>query len=401
MKYRSFGIRHQWYFKLIIAMGMLFSADLWANDPIADSFYLPLAGNWNPSRGFAKEFISDWRGFHLGDDIPVPADTPVYSTAKGVVVFAAEVVGYTVIIEHQLPDGTFVTSVYYHMKLPKHGGILLIPGDIVGPSMPLGHISGRYDDHKSSPHLHFGIRTGSFKPVQDPRTEKWFYPGYTAIYRNGVRQNDQSDPTHAEIIAEWNDPLKFIEEHASRSVILQPGPTEGKDIWTTSVYSYAAGGSYPGGGLNDHKLLVGGWGDLYYSLLQLDLTVMPANVASARLELFCYSQHDGYGTTGIYLDRIAQFWDWKTQGTGRDRERLWWADRPAAVQWIPQAQPAPIVGQWYSIDITDLYNAWQNGDYPNYGIQLRPANNNNYWAEFYSSDYMDDPLLRPKLVIER
>jgi hypothetical protein len=40
-----------------------------------------------------------------------------------------------------------------------------------------------------------------------------------------------------------------------------------QDIWTTSVYSYAPGGAGPGGGLADDVLKVGGWGDLYYSLL--------------------------------------------------------------------------------------------------------------------------------------
>jgi hypothetical protein len=187
----------------------------------------------------------------------------------------------------------------------------------------------------------------------------------------------------------------------STQIALQPGPADGKDIWTTSVYSHApTGGSYPGGGLNDYELVVGGWGDLYYSLIQFNLAGLPANATSARLELFCFYQR-GVGTTRMYLDRITQFWDWRTQGTGRDRERLWWADRPPAVQWIPQALPAPTVGQWYSIDITDLYNAWQNGTYPNYGIQLRPVDYPNLWAEFYSSDYMDNPALRPRLVIVR
>ena len=182
------------------------------------------------------------------------------------------------------------------------------------------------------------------------------------------------------------------------TVILQPGPGEGKDIWTTSVYSYAPGGGGPGGGLDDEELVVGGWGDLYYSLLQFNLSGMPSQASIARLELFPFTQR-GIGTTGIYLYRIAEFWDWKTQGTGRDRERLWWADRPPAVQWIPGALPAPILGQWYSIDITDIYNAWQNNTCSNYGVQLRPVSNMNRWDEFYGSDYLGDPTLRPRLVV--
>jgi hypothetical protein len=184
-----------------------------------------------------------------------------------------------------------------------------------------------------------------------------------------------------------------------RQIVLQPGPGEGKDIWTTSVYSYAPDGSFPGGGLDNYELVIGGWGDLYYSLLQFDLSGLPRTARSAHLELFCFTQR-GIATTGIYVDRIAQFWDWRIQGTGRDRLRLWWADRPTAEQWIPQALAAPTVGQWYRIDVTDLYNAWQDGSYPNFGLQLRPESSNNRWAEFYSSDYIDDPSLRPKLVVE-
>jgi Kelch motif len=70
------------------------------------------------------------------------------------------------------------------------------------------------------------------------------------------------------------------------------------------------------------------------------------------------------------------------------------------VQWRAYALPAPTPGQWYSIDITDLYNAWQAGTYPNYGVQLRPVSTNNTWAEFYSANYADDPALRPRLVVE-
>jgi hypothetical protein len=181
-------------------------------------------------------------------------------------------------------------------------------------------------------------------------------------------------------------------------LVLQPGPGEGKDIWTTSVFCYCPGGGGPGGGRDDHELVVGGFGDLYYTLIEFDLNGMPAHASSARLELYAFTQR-GSGTVGMYLDRITEFWDWKTMGTGSDNERLWWADRPTAVQWIPNSLPAPTIGQWYSIDITDLYNAWQDGTHPNYGLQLRPVSTNDRWSEFYSSDYVDDPSLRPRLVV--
>ena len=194
--------------------------------------------------------------------------------------------------------------------------------------------------------------------------------------------------------------LKKAQDSASKTVtVLQPGPTHGKDIWTTSVYSNAPGGGGPGGGLHDERLIVGGWGDNYYSLLQFNLAGMPAKVKFAKLELYCFKQRAS-GTVGIYLDRVTSSWDWRTRGTCSDHDRLWWADRPSATQWIPNALPPCHSYQWYGIDITDLYNKWQDGTYQNFGLQLRPTANDNRWSEFYSSNYLADPSLRPRLVVQ-
>jgi len=212
--------------------------------------------------------------------------------------------------------------------------------------------------------------------------ESWI-PNVTQFYTDlGGNVNDLTFPP----------PSRFI---------LQPGPDTGKDIWITSVYSYATcSGSYPGGGLYDSELRVGGWGDLYYALLQFDLTGLPAHATSATLWLYCYSDNSGTPTP-MYLDRVTQFWwDWQMTGTGCDHDRLWWADRPSTAQWSAAALTAPVVGQWYTVDITDLYNAWQNGLYPNYGLQLRPVYNADNFNFFYSSRYTNDTF-RPKLTIQQ
>ena len=180
--------------------------------------------------------------------------------------------------------------------------------------------------------------------------------------------------------------------------VLQPGPLDSKDIWTTSVFSFLTGPSRgPGGGLNDEWLRVGGWGDYYVSLLEFNLIGLPAVATSARIELYM-PQIVGLGATGIDLYRTTTPWDWRTQGTGEDRARLWWADRPAAVL-VTSGLSVPQVGQWYSIDITGLYNGWKSGAYPNYGVQLWPRRIDQHWSVFYSSEYVGDPTLRPKLVV--
>jgi hypothetical protein len=173
--------------------------------------------------------------------------------------------------------------------------------------------------------------------------------------------------------------------------------TTGKDIWTTSVYSYDGVSQTPGGGLDNEELRVGGWGDEYYSLLQFDLTGLPQQASSVRLELYCLSSGSGT-TTELLLDRVTEDWDWRIQGTGRDRQRLWWADRPDWLQWRAQELPAPTPGAWSTIDITDLYQAWKNGTFPNYGLQLRPTSIDNSWGIFASSQH-SNPALRPRLVV--
>jgi hypothetical protein len=171
-----------------------------------------------------------------------------------------------------------------------------------------------------------------------------------------------------------------------------------KDIWTTSFYSYAPGGNKPGGGEDNEYLRIGGWGDIYLSLLQFEIKSLPAKATSATLRL--YAAPNTSNPTGFYLDRITAAWDWRTSGTGRDRDRLWWVDRPAAVQWSPSAYPPPTRGAWYEIDITTLYNAWRAGTVPHHGIQLRPTNtSNNSFERFYSANHAD-PAFHPQLVVE-
>jgi len=188
--------------------------------------------------------------------------------------------------------------------------------------------------------------------------------------------------------------------------ILQPGPDTSKDIWTTSTYSYADGDPvgpayhFVGGGLADDQLKVGGFGDLYYSLLQFDLSSAPTQATSVTLRLFDIDAHGG-SPVSLYLDRITSAWDWHTQpitSLSPDQDRLWWVNRPSASQWNPSALPAPAPGVYYDIDITDLYNAWQSGAVPNFGLELRSTGVSNQWDIFASSRNATEAL-RPALII--
>jgi hypothetical protein len=63
------------------------------------------------------------------------------------------------------------------------------------------------------------------------------------------------------------------------------------------------------------------------------------------------------------------------------------------------ALAAPTVGSYYDIDITDLYNKWQSGVLPNFGVQLRPTRTSNNWNVFASSENLN-AAWRPQLVVD-
>jgi YD repeat-containing protein len=178
-----------------------------------------------------------------------------------------------------------------------------------------------------------------------------------------------------------NDLRLFLEDFGRTGEIeVQPGPTEGTDAWITSVYY--------GGGQDNNYLTIGGWGDWYYSLIKFNIDDLPANVASAKIYLYPDDESVTELYVTSYLDRVTGSWDETTK----------WSSRPSYVN-IATLQP-PVKYNWYVIDITNTYLDWKNAIYPNYGIQLRPTSNDHKYNTFYSSDYLDRPSLRPKLVIQ-
>jgi hypothetical protein len=174
------------------------------------------------------------------------------------------------------------------------------------------------------------------------------------------------------------DPYTFW---VTEETVIQPGPEEGMDVWITSYYDW--GDDY---GVDDLRLRVGGWGDYYYSLLKFDIDSLPSNVISAKIYLYTYGNDSG-SNVSMYIDRITDTWD---EDTG-------WYSAPSYVNLT--TLPTPTLGAWYEIDITNLYNGWKDNIFENYGIQLRPTSVSHQFNEFYSSDYLDDPSLRPKLIV--
>lgn len=161
----------------------------------------------------------------------------------------------------------------------------------------------------------------------------------------------------------------------------QPDESVGTDVWVSSTYY--------GGGIDNEAIWVGGWGDSYYGLIMFDLTGLPPVATSAKILMYAYPFPDTrFSPVSMYLDRITSSWSEATK----------WSSKPSYANLGTISTPAS--NNWYEIDVTALYNAWQDGTYVNYGIQLRPTSVSAKMTVFHSSDYVTDVTLRPKLVVK-
>ncbi len=124
---------------------------------------------------------------HLGEDWNKNSGEPVYAAANGVVTYAQDAGpgwGNVVIIEHTLPSGEKVESLYAHMQeIFKPGGEVK-KRELIGK---IGNANGRYLCH-----LHFEIRT-SFCPKLNqagdgyaPEKKGWVDP---SDFIDGQRRN--------------------------------------------------------------------------------------------------------------------------------------------------------------------------------------------------------------------
>ena len=162
-----------------------------------------------------------------------------------------------------------------------------------------------------------------------------------------------------------------------------------KDVWTTSVYSYAPGGGGPGGGLDNDELRVGGWGDWYFSLISFQLPPLAGRPSFAAILL--YAKESEGASVGLSLDRLISAW------TFPKGDRLWWKDRPGQRAVSTETLPAPKREQWYIVELTSLVNEWLERKSENHGIQIRPVHNFGSYVYFVSSDAPDKRKI-PRLL---
>jgi Peptidase family M23 len=100
---------------------------------------------------------------HLGEDSRHVHHDTVHAIADGVVREAGDATGYghVVVVEHLLPDGSRVCSIYGH--LCGHWGYPLIrSGSQVKKGDVVGYIGDRFENGDGMEHLHLGLRKGRY-----------------------------------------------------------------------------------------------------------------------------------------------------------------------------------------------------------------------------------------------
>ncbi len=129
-------------------------------------------------------------------------------------------------------------------------------------------------------------------------------------------------------------------------------------------------------------------GDNFYyaSLLWLDLSRQPKEVTNVQLELFCVDIGPANPTISMKGYRIISNWDSNLA-----------SDAKVSARYAGTIK-APKPGAWYRINITSIYQRWQDGSIPNCGLGFAPTTDSKGWSIFCGSDHSVTSL-RPRLVI--
>ena len=193
-----------------------------------------------PNSGFGNKLHlgEDWNGEGGGD---TDCGEPVYAVSKGTIVYAQNAGsgwGNVIIVRHQLPDGTQVTSQYGHLQ-----SMSKTIGTVVERREQIGTIG---KDGWPSCHLHFEIRLSNCPNFESPG------PGYSY------------DTTG------WTDPSDFIDSHRQLGSTIPifgdmyKSGTDTTGIYNTGTAEFTFDGKTVNFGQTNDEPIIGDWdGDGY------------------------------------------------------------------------------------------------------------------------------------------
>lgn len=141
---------------LAVAMFCIMTTAVQAYE-IADSFRYPLENYAVTGYRFGQNT------YHAGEDLQSAQYKPVYPIGKGKVVYSGPATDYAkvIVIEHTLPDGNKIASIYGHLSSKTQYPMVKKDVEITDLSKPIGYIGDDAENGVGGPHLHLGIIRGA------------------------------------------------------------------------------------------------------------------------------------------------------------------------------------------------------------------------------------------------
>lgn len=188
---------------------------------------------------------------------------------------------------------------------------------------------------------------------------------------------------------------QIVVSSQNTTLILQPGPQQGKDAYLRALSPTVNYGSHID--YMAQAWTIGGQVTIVRSLIEFDLSSIPSNavILDAKLSLY-YSylspNGDHQGANDSYIQRITSSWNentvtWNTQPTTTSSNQKYLSQTVSNTQ------------DFTNINVTNLVSDMIGNPTSSFGFMIRLVTEQTYRRlTFASSDYPDS-LRRPKLVI--
>lgn len=259
--------------------------------------------------------------------------------------------------------------------------------------------------------------------VSGPSSAAITNPGSPSTQINGFREGKyvfQLMVTDNEGATGVDTTSIVVNPNPIKTLILQPGPTEGQDARPADIQGCSPGNPY-GNVANDvydlADLAAGAWtfgangcstGQLRSFLKFTGLSVIPqsATILSAKLSLYgvtssvSWSQGNSYYpgspytlTNELWLKRITASWSEST---------ITWNNKPTVTDVNRVAIPASTLQWGYdvtNIDVTEMVKSMVNNANSNHGFCLMNQIEEIYRSMTFASSDHSDATKRPKLVV--
>ncbi|NCA76741.1 MAG: DNRLRE domain-containing protein [Alphaproteobacteria bacterium] len=179
-----------------------------------------------------------------------------------------------------------------------------------------------------------------------------------------------------------------------KTIIIQPGPTNGYDAYINSAYPYEPG---PTKGMLVTAWTLGGMPYLGNSLIRFDLSELKPtdSILDARLSLFfdpqgSWPEHSGLNQAHIY--KIIEFWDVNSVN---------WMNQPSyistgSIMLCASTNPQQ---NYTNINIKEFVKSWKSNPDQNFGFMICLDETIPYANLVFAPSESIFPDLRPKLVI--